>query len=279
MTNDIIIDNEKIQDEDAVCFYEFLSQFIGRKLDSGKDKIVITKPPNPSRNSKDHLVYCQINEERLVAFKRCSDNPEFIRRELATMQAQNALKFPSYKVLRVDGITLRNKETSKNCKMLSGWENKTHLVIDYGIPSMMKTLREIKKDEINMLELFENFGRWSAFNCLLGVQDRHDANFVISRKDGIMLSVDNEEGPFDSNHQLIDVKITATQLKACIQRFLGGKEEPLYKERFRKGFIEGWNAVSASVSSLEAVLTKEEFTLLQNSISFDSKVICSKLFF
>lgn len=277
--NNIITDNEAIQDEDAFVFYEFLSQFMGRTLEPHKDRLLIIKPPNPSRNSEGYLVYCQINQEKIVAFKRCSDNPEFIRRELSVAKAQSVLGFPSYKVLKKDGIILRNAETNKNCKLFTGWENKTHLVIDYGIPTVMKTLREIKKEDFDMLDIFERFGKWAAFNCLLGVRDRHDANFVISRNDGSVLSVDNEEGPFDSNHQLIDIRFTAMQLKSCIQRFLIGTDEPLYKEKFRQGFVDGWTMVSASLSSLEELLTKEEFALLRNSISFDPKVICSQLFF
>lgn len=276
--NNIIADNEAIHDEDAVNFYEFLSLFIGKKLDPKKDRVELLKPTKKSRNSEGYLVYAQIGTDRKIAFKRCKDTPEYIRRELAVSQAQLVLKFPSYKITKVDGMTLRNEKTKKNCKIFSGWENKTFLVIDYGNPSIMKELNEINKNEIDMIEFFKKYGRWAAFNILLGVRDRHASNFVVLLIDETLYSVDNEEGPFDDKNILIDPTVIANQIKFGIARFFKDDlNESVYRENFRQGFIEGWDQIAAGFSSLN-MFNKKETDLLQNSIKFDSSSIFKRLF-
>ena len=75
------------------------------------------KPENPSRNSKNYLVYCQINDDRRIALKRCSDIPDFIRREITTAEAHAIVGFPSYKVIRRNGIISINKSSGKNFKL------------------------------------------------------------------------------------------------------------------------------------------------------------------
>lgn len=276
--NRIITDKEEIVDSDALEFYAFLSQFISKTLDSQKDNVALTKPPNTSRNSKDYLVYCDINNERRIAFKRCSDIPEFIRRELSTAKAQRIVGFSSYKVEGIQGIVLRNKSTNRNCKILAGWEDKVFLAIDYGNLKLMKTLRSIKKDEIDMLEFFSNYGKWCAFNCLLGVRDRHDMNFVVSSINEIVYSVDNEEGPFDIQNNLVDIRLIVNQLKSGVERFFVGNDEPLYKERLRQGFVDGWNQIASKLSSLD-FFNKQEYDLLRNSIASEPEVIFRSLFY
>src|SRR3989442_15956616 len=105
--NKIDTNDENINDADADGFYDLLSRCTGQQLDPQKDRILLTKPSEGSRNSKDYLVYCDINNSRRVALKRCADIPGFIRRERITVEAQKALGFPSYNVIEVNGITLR----------------------------------------------------------------------------------------------------------------------------------------------------------------------------
>lgn len=161
----IITNDEEINDLDASDFYDFLSQFIGRRLDPNVDKITLSKPYIPTRNSKEYMIYCQIGEDRRVAFKRCSDNPEFIRRELTTAQAQAVLGFPTYKITKKEGITLRNQITGKTCKIFSGWEKKTFLVIDYGNSNLMMELKHIEQDKIEMTEFLKNYGKWASLTA------------------------------------------------------------------------------------------------------------------
>jgi len=269
--------NETINDIDAIEFYKLLSQCIEQELKPTVDTIVLMKPTELSRNSKGFLIYSQINKRRRVALKRCKDYPEYVRREIAVAAAQKILGFPSYNIIKKDGIILRNQSTKKNCKILCGWENKTLLVIDHSDSNAMKTLRQLCKDEIDMLEFFYNYGKWAAFNCLFGVQDRHDKNFVISIIDQKLYSVDNEEGPF-VNDKLIDIRFLITQTKKGVQRFLGGFDEPVYVEKFRSGFIGAWNKIASNLSSLD-MFNKQEKELLRNSIAYDPEKVVKTLFY
>ena len=276
--NKIDTNDENINDADADGFYDLLSRCTGQQLDPQKDRILLTKPSEGSRNSKDYLVYCDINNSRRVALKRCADIPGFIRRERITVEAQKALGFPSYNVIEVNGITLRNQTTDRNCKILSGWEDKKFLVIDYGNYNAMKVLRLIIPSEICLLEFFYNYGKFCAFNCLLGVRDRHDKNFVISQINEMLYSVDNEEGPFDLQDNLVDIRLIVTQLKSGIERFFGDDKEPLYKEKLRQGFVDGWRQIAAGLSSL-GMLDEKELDLLRGSIVSDPETIFGQLFY
>ncbi len=277
--NKIITDTQEIEDSDAIDFYNFLSDFTGQKLNPEKDQILLTKPPpKSSRNSDEYMVYCEVNKDRKIAFKRCFDMPDFIRREISTSQAQKKVGFSSYKVVKRDGILLRDKSNKKTCKIFSGWEKKTFLIIDCGNPNMMKELKQIKRNEIDMIEFFKKYGKWAAFNCLIGVQDRHAGNFVISLTDETVYSVDNEEGPFDSNGNQIDVRIIANQIVFGVSRFLiGDSEEPIYKQNFKQGFIDGWNQIAANLSSLD-MFYKNEKDLIRNSIIYDDEKAFNALF-
>lgn len=115
-------------------------------------------------------------------------------------------------------------------------------------------------------------------NCLIGVRDRHAGNFVISLATETVYSVDNEEGPFDSNNNLIDVRFIANQIRTGIERFFRGDfNDPLYKQNFKQGFIEGWTQVVLGFSLLH-MFNQNEQELIRNSITNNPELVFDMLF-
>lgn len=197
MNSIITPDREEIRDDDAIEFYELMSVCIGATLDPEKNKIALEKPSDPSRNARDFLIVCKINNIRVVILKRCKDNPEYIRRELAIAIAKIEFDFPFYIILGKNGIKLRLNSKNKNCKIFSGWENKHMLVIDCDNPHFMKKMKDLSPKEVDLVSFCRDYGAWAAFNYLLGVIDRHHSNFVLCLNDNLLHSIDNEDSPFD----------------------------------------------------------------------------------
>ena len=80
--------------------------------------------------------------------------------------------------------------------------------------------------------------------------------------------MDNEEGPFDLQNNLVDIRIIVSQLKSCIERFFIDDDEPLYKNKLQQGFVDGWNLIASRLSFL-SMFNKPEQDLLRNSITSD----------
>lgn len=277
--NKIIIESSKetILDDDAQNFYELISKITGRKLDKIKNALFLSKPEKPSQNSREHMIYCILDNIQRIAFKRCMDNSEFLRREKLVSKAKTLVGLPTYNLIEIRGIILRVKIDDKtNCSILRGWEDKVFLGIDYGNIHNLKPLSEVPNNSIHKETFFYQFGQWLAFNLLFGVQDRHRNNFVYS-VDGVLHSVDNEFGPFDSSGRLFSVKKLATQMKQVYLPYTDEIAIPMQKEHLKNGFIDCWDKIAANLSNFPD-LTKRECDLLQNSIGYDSSKVFEQLF-
>lgn len=273
--NRIIIEKstESIMDTDAVIFYEIISICIGTTLDSTKDRIVLSPPKEQTRNSKqNHLIYCLINRDRKVALKRCGDNRNYLRAELAISQAKNIIDLSQYRIFQQDGIILRNKKTKKNCSILKEWGKKSFLVIDYGNPNLMKPIKKLKKEEIHFETFFYSYGKWAAFNLLFGVRDRHSANFVFNINDNILHSVDNEEIFFDDNGNLVPAGIIIRQTNDSVSRFIDEKNSLICIARFREGFIDCWEKIVANLSCF-TMFKGSELQLIFEAVKHDPKIV------
>jgi|GEM_PF-3924695 len=263
--NKIVINKspESILDEDAEIFYNLVSNATGLKLKKEKDTLFLNKPDELSQNAKDYLIYCVINNTYKVAFKRCMDNPEFIRREKLVSNAKSIIELPNYNLFEITGIILR-VDTTTNCSILQGWENKTLLVIDYGNIHNLKPLSKVTKDSIHGETFFCYFGSWLAFNLLFGILDRHKNNFVYSL-DGILHSVDNEFGPFDSSGKRQPIIDLVTQMKGVYTPYMNEMSTPIQKAQMKLCFTACWNKIAANLSKFSG-LTDNELILLQNTI-------------
>jgi len=239
---------EKFLDVDDK-FYRQISYCIGKSLDPKKDNIVITKPPWSSRSAAAHMLLCIVKENRYVALKRCVDNPEYIRREFAIAVAKTQFGFPSYNVIKIDGLILQHPTTGANCDLLKGWEHQTILLIDFGDFNKVKNLtddpdRGLKlSDMIDINKFCFVYGQWMAFNYLLGIRDRNSGNFVFFTDKQELHSVDNEEGPLDSNGNDIGGDDIIQSSKQNIQKFINDNNSSTCMSSLRLGFVDGWNKI------------------------------------
>lgn len=262
MNNIITPDSEEIRDDDAKNFYELMSMSMGTTLVPEKDKITLEKPSDPSRNAKDFLIVCKINNDRVVRLKRCQDYPEYIRRELAIAVAKHEFVFPSYYISVKIGIRLRLNSKNKNCKIFVGWENKRMLVIDCGNPYFMKKMKDLSPKEVDLVSFCRDYGAWAAFNYLLGVIDRHHSNFVLCLNDNLLHSIDNEDGPFDAQGNEVGQRQVIVPVKQNIERFFDDLNRPICIQNLREGFVEAWNGILPNLPILTS-FTSEEITLIR----------------
>ena len=242
-------EHETIVDDDARIFYGLMSTVTGQNLDFQKDRILIKKPSDPSQNSRKYLILCEINGSRVVGIKRCMDNPEYLRREVAVDNAKRLLGFPSYAILTSTGISLRGKSTGKNCMIFEGWESKELLVIDFGNLRNMKKMKDLDPQSVSS-DFYYEYGMWAAFNFILGVVDRHESNFILSFTDKILHSIDNELGPFDSRGNRVGIRQIIVPIKQNIERFFDDLNRPVCIQALRKGFAAGWDKTASRSSEL-----------------------------
>jgi len=217
---------ETIVEDDAKNFYQLLSECTGKTLNPNKDTIFIHKPPWSTRNtSQNQLLLCKINDSQYVGLKRCADNPEYMRRELSVALAKQRLNFPDYNVIETRDLILRDKTTGKNYKLLCGWENVKFLVIDFGNMEQSRTFDNAQKRELQLSDIkdvprfFYDYGKWAAFNYLLGVQDVNRGNFIFFIDTQIIHSIDNEDGPFDGHGREMNVDNMITNTKQNIEKY------------------------------------------------------------
>jgi hypothetical protein len=271
---------ENVVYEDAITFYEAISKCIGQKLDPEKDRIFIDKPDTQSRSSGSHMLYCIINGSRRVALKRCYDNPEFMRRELAIADAKRKLMFSSYNMFKIDGLKLRNTLTKNSCMLTQGWENKPLLVIDFGNPSDIINLSDLTQAQIANIQSFcHSYGSWTAFNRFFGVRDRHGMNFIFIKNTQILHSVDNEEGPLDSTGRFIGVKDIEMTMSQNIQRLIAGANRDLCIQWLRQGFLDGLARIRSIDPSSISMLNANEITLLEQMLAQAPSDLQNNIFF
>ena len=270
-------EHETILDKDAEIFCGLLATVTGKKIDSKKDRILIKKPSDPSQNSERYLILCEINRNRVIGIKRCMDNPEYLRREVAIDNAKRVLEFPAYQILANTGISLRDKSSKKNCMVFEGWENKELLLIDFGNPNDMKKMQELDPKLIDLGNFCYEYGMWAAFNFLLGVIDRHGSNFILSFTDWVLHSIDNELGPFDSKGNKAGGRHIIVPVKQNIERFFDDLNRPICIQNLRRGFIGGWDKIVPRLSEL-VMFNEKETQLIQKRSVFDPNKV-SEIFF
>lgn len=269
---------ETVSDEDAVRFYEMISSVIGDTLSPTADTIVLMQMDKHSRSSQSHMILCKIKEDRYVVLKRCFDNLEFIRREAIIAEAKKRLGFPSYGVLPINGLSLRSFSTSESSQLTKGWGQKSILVIDYGNYKSCKNLTELPPSDIRDMEKFcFDYGKAAAFNYLLGVRDRNSGNFVYFLDTRTLHSVDNEEGPFDSNGNEIGVMDIVDATRQNIEKFIAGPNRSSYVRLLREGFQSSWDLISQQADSLN-ILQQREMSLFKKRLQDDPDRI-AMLFF
>lgn len=278
MNGILVGENETVADEDAVKFYLLISTCIEQVLDSLNDKIVITKPDRPSRSAQSYMLHCQINEDRFVSLKRCCDNHEFMRREMAVAVAKRQLGFPGYNVLQINGLTLRNAKNMASCSLLNGWEQKTMLVVDFGKYRFSKNLHELSPNQINDLRsFFYSYGLWAAFNYLLTIRDRNAGNFIFFTDTQVLHSIDNEEGPFDSNGidgGVLDIVVATRQ---HIEKFIEGPNREEYVLQLRKGFSDGLSQIAKQCKKLD-MFQPREYALIRQRLENAPPNLASAIF-
>ena len=269
-------ERETIVDQDAEVFYGLMSTVTDQKLDSRKDRILIKKPSDPSQNSREHLILCEINGNRVIGIKRCMDNPEYLRREVAVDNAKRLLGFPSYAILKSTGISLRDESTGENCMIFEGWKSKELLIIDFGNLGGMKKMKELDPQSV-LNDFYYKYGMWAAFNFILGVIDRHGSNFMLSITDGVLHSIDNELGSFDSRGKEVGDRQIVVPVKQNIEKFFNDLNRPICIQILRKGFTEGWDKTASKLSEL-SMFNEKETQFINKQCRYDPDEI-SEIFF
>jgi hypothetical protein len=269
---------EEVIDEDAVLFYSLLSDVTNLAVEPSKDTVHVRKPTVGSRSAGRHILICVIRDDRYVCLKRCVDSPDYLRREVAVANARQVVGFPHYKVIPAQSIKLRNSQTRNDTELTQGWDNKPLVAIDFG-PQRTKNLVELNRDEIkdpgNFLTIF---GCWTAFNYLFTVRDRSPNNFVFYLDSQILISVDNEEGPFQSNGGYPGQDDIINSSHHMVERFIEGMDRSACIELLRTSFVEAWKQIKGALSSLTMFNTRE-ITLIQQLFSEDAAVVARKIFY
>ncbi len=267
--------DEQVQEESALSLYATISEFIGESLDPSRDSIVISKPIVRSRSADNHILLLTIKNERVLALKRCYDSPEFLRRELVIAEARRVFGFPSYLVARKHGLVLLNKNGKGNCVLVRGWEEKDIIFIDFGRVGDSKNLAQLVAESIvDMSSFLFQFGMWAAFNYLLVVRDRHPGNFVYVKSQGVILSVDNEEGPFDSQGRSMNPQDIILQMKEYLRRILPPTNKEKLVSAFKSGFEIGWTTIDQRIANLKS-LSQIEMQLTLRLLKQDFRLICN----
>ena len=277
MNNIITPNSENISDKDAINFYKLISTVTQLELEPKTDKIILKKPERSSQNAKKYFVLCDINKNRRVGIKRCMDNSQYLRREIIINEAKKITGFPTYSILSTKGIILQLESKEKNCIIFENWENKDLIIMDFGNPNDMKTLKELEPNTIDSWTFYYEFGRWAAFNFLLGVIDRHSSNFILSFTDGKIHSIDNELGPFDSKGNEAGPRQILVPVKQTIERFFTDTNRGVCIQNLKQGFVDGWDSIVSKLSQL-TMFNKDEMNLIQKRSVHDSKKV-SEIFF
>jgi hypothetical protein len=261
--------SEPVTDEDAVAFYSRISEVIGISLDPTKDKLIIKIPPWNSRNSVNYARVCDLDTERRVCLKRCSDSAEFLRREILIHQAKQVAGFPYYNMTQSRGVLLRVAATGRNCTLLAGWEDKDTLFIDYGNPKVSESMATLQYGSIaDPAKFCYSYGRWCAFDYLFGVRDRNPGNFVYFKDSGVLHSVDNEEGPFSFDGRFIGVEDILIQTKQNIEHLINGTRRDELLGQLRLGFVKAYYSIGKNASQF-GMLNEREQGLLTTLLKSD----------
>ncbi|WKT58518.1 hypothetical protein QVH35_03800 [Candidatus Nitrosotenuis chungbukensis] len=270
---------EETSDIDAKFLYDLVSQCLGRKLDPCVDKLALSKPDWNSRSAQLHTILCQINQDGYVMLKRCADNPCYIRREYVIAKIKEKIKWlPNYNGIKQSGIKLRVNSADNNCELLLGWENKEFVVIDIGNYKLTKRIFELELADIEDLGRFcFEYGRWAAFNYLFVIRDRNNANFVFFTNTHILHSIDNEDGPFDSNGNNAGTADIVTSTRQHIERLIVGQNRPQYIQKLIEGFIDGWKMISEHIECIDN-LEPNEFDLLKKMLKDPASEIAEAIF-
>ena len=275
----ILIDNEAhlVRIEDLDGLYELLSRVLLLKVNRSEYGIALKKPEWQSRSSGAHMVVCEINGERRVVFKRCYDNPDFIRREIMISEAKKMLHLPMYGLEYVNGLKLRSPATGRNSSLIEGWDDKNFIAIDFGQRNEMRNLKDLDVTYIKDMDRFlYSYGKWCSFNYLLGVRDRHGGNFVFSVDKQELHSVDNEEGPFDSSGRFIGVDDILVTMKQNIGRFIEGPDRLHRVQEIKRGFITCWREMGVLKNS-SLKFNDNERKLFESLISNNSESVAALL--
>lgn len=274
MNKIITPDSETISDDNAKSFYKLISDGTGFDLSPETDILELSFYNDRSQNAnKKLLIICEINKKYKVGIKRCMDVPDYHRREKIISEAKDLLAFPNYKMLDIRGIVLHTVK-SQQSKIFSGWEDKQILVIDFGKNLDRVTLKDLTIG-IPLEKFCINFGKWTAFNYLLGVIDRHDRNFLYSFSTDEIHSIDNEI------YQIANKPVGSRQIfnppKKVIKKFLAAGNYEQLSLFLRQGFIEGWDCVIANISNM-SILNSQEISVLRQKSSLNSGIIFNKFF-
>jgi hypothetical protein len=261
--------SEPVTDEDAIAFYSRISEVISASLNPTKDKLIIKMPPWHSRNSAKYARVCDLDAERRICLKRCSDSAEFLRREISIHQVKQVAGFPNYNTTLSRGVLLRVAATGRNCTLLAGWEDKDTLFIDYGNPKVSESMVTLQFGSIaDPADFCYSYGRWCAFDYLFGVRDRNAGNFVYFKDSGVLHSVDNEEGPFSSDGRFIGVEDILIQTKQNIEHLINGTRRDELLGRLRLGFVEAYYSIGKRASQF-GILNEREQGLLTMLLKSD----------
>jgi hypothetical protein len=265
--------SELVTDEDAIAFYSRISEVIGASLDPTKDKLTIKMPTWNSRNSVNYARVCDLDTERRVCLKRCSDSAEFLRREILIHQVKQVAGFPYYNITQSHGVLLRVTAAGRNCTLLAGWEEKDTLLIDYGNPKVSESMTTLQFSSIaDPAKFCYSYGRWCAFNYLFGVRDRNPGNFVYFKDTGTLHSVDSEEGQFSFDGRFFGVEDILIQTKQNIEHLINGTRRDEWLCELRHGFVEAYYSIGEKTSQFRMLNQREQRLLTELLKSDPSKL-------
>ncbi|AJM92483.1 hypothetical protein [Nitrosopumilus piranensis] len=265
--------------QDHVDFYNLVSNFMGVFLDPMEDNIEFKMLDQPCRCGPMHMLLAIINQKKCIAFKRCWDNDRWIRQELIVADAKKKLDFPYYKIMKINGLKIKHVWPNFDVRKIREFYSLDTLMIDFGNYNSCKNFTNLCIGNIKNLDNFcYDYGRWAAFNYLLGVNDRKEENFIFDIDNQVLHSVDNEEGPLEPNrrHQIGTSNILI-KTQRNISKFIEGKDKKELVACLQRGFLDGFYQVSKNLSLLH-MFTENERQLMYQKASVPPRIISETLF-
>jgi hypothetical protein len=160
-----------------------------------------------------------------------------------------------YPVKKLNGFKIRSAASGSNCQPFSGWESSDLVLLDFGQENMRKNFFDlVVVEEIsNITDFFEQYGRWCAFDYIVGTKDRHLRNYVFDKSDGSVYSVDNEERPYDASLNFAPFDSELRNFNANVQKFLPPVPESKRAAivEFGRGFLNCWTEIARRFAAID----------------------------
>ncbi len=220
----------------------------------------IRKPAVQSRSANSNLLLLLDLGGHLAGVKRCAGSPLYVRREAIVHRLRVLGGMEDYPVRMLSGIILRSTATRSNCQPFDGWENSELVLMDFGADNSRRNFYDLSVDDIGDIgSFFEQYGKWCAFDYIIGAKDRHPRNYIYDLSDHFVYSVDNEERPYDANFNFISFDSELSNFRSNVQKFMPPMPDPRKEviTRFGRGLVNCWTEIKGKLGAIDVATDPE----------------------